>query len=570
MRVLKGFVVPAGYRLVITKDDGESIIKEAGEQSGSQHSIESVMGGEVEGWVLEGDSPQDQTSPDPEALAQISNRLNDLLLPKRKPPPPPPTQEDTRSGTQRKTSEAMAKILSKVAAATRADLSPAAKRSVSKPNPYDLVALYDAAESLAMRTAPESEERTVAGSDLKALGIHTKEDLIHRLFIAPWEGITELGGTLPEPELTVEQKEELIPEIEEAIENGSYEKLLKRYDNPDTLTYIASEVASRVIPDKRLTRTYSRFEIARNLSDGLQGIPPGRTRQAAAEVLGEYLTKNAPLAAWGDTTNAAKDWFSLKTRQAIGEALALTMVRNPETVDGLVEKMGTRYGRIFHEALTHSRDAVKTIKANVQMQIFTEAFREKHRLMEPSALRKHLEGKTVGPTFSDNQLDGMSFALGVVSNSIAAGVVKGLTRMESHTEDKFRAYAKLDTKEIHLHQHTDASIVAHEVGHLIEATAAITTMKRVLPFLYEKTFAKPLKEFPKEKEDSPPEYYKEDSGLKTNYTARIYRGSPVTEVVSTGLEFMYRNPLDFAHTHPEHFKLILGLRNPDTLTQRKQ
>lgn len=54
--VLKGFTVPEGYLLRITKKDGETVEKRPGENSGGYYSFRQILDGEVEGWELLGES----------------------------------------------------------------------------------------------------------------------------------------------------------------------------------------------------------------------------------------------------------------------------------------------------------------------------------------------------------------------------------------------------------------------------------------------------------------------------------------------------------------------------------
>lgn len=60
-QVLKGFMVPNGYQLLINpvNGNGQSRVLNPGEYSGSSHSYQEVANGEVEGWTL---SPLAQTS----------------------------------------------------------------------------------------------------------------------------------------------------------------------------------------------------------------------------------------------------------------------------------------------------------------------------------------------------------------------------------------------------------------------------------------------------------------------------------------------------------------------------
>lgn len=50
--VLKGFTVPEGYLLIITKKDGETVEKRPGENSGGHYSFSQILEGSVEGWEL--------------------------------------------------------------------------------------------------------------------------------------------------------------------------------------------------------------------------------------------------------------------------------------------------------------------------------------------------------------------------------------------------------------------------------------------------------------------------------------------------------------------------------------
>ena len=121
-----------------------------------------------------------------------------------------------------------------------------------------------------------------------------------------------------------------------------------------------------------------------------------------------------------------------------------------------------------------------------------------------------------------------------------------------------RAHYIRENNSINLPAGTSKYTIMHELAHSLERNNYV--MKQAVEFLERRAGDKPIISLGyKDKR----EVY-QDGGFFSNYVGKFYRGNvykgrAATEVISTGLEAMYRNPKLFYSQDKEHFELIYNL-----------
>ena len=98
----------------------------------------------------------------------------------------------------------------------------------------------------------------------------------------------------------------------------------------------------------------------------------------------------------------------------------------------------------------------------------------------------------------------------------------------------------------------------HELAHSLERNNYV--MKQAVEFLERRAGDKPITSLGYKDRR---EVY-QDGGFFSNYVGKVYKGDiykgrRATEVISMGLEAMYRNPKLFYAQDKEHFELIYNL-----------
>jgi hypothetical protein len=106
----------------------------------------------------------------------------------------------------------------------------------------------------------------------------------------------------------------------------------------------------------------------------------------------------------------------------------------------------------------------------------------------------------------------------------------------------------------------DQRVIAHELGHILEFNNA-SVREAALAFLERRTRGEPLELMSKLVPESGYEPYERARGDKFRdpYIGKDYGAARWTEVVSMGLEYMFRDPLAFAREDPDMFDFIYDL-----------
>ncbi len=133
----------------------------------------------------------------------------------------------------------------------------------------------------------------------------------------------------------------------------------------------------------------------------------------------------------------------------------------------------------------------------------------------------------------------------VSSNAIGDLVVQG--RLLSGGDG--RAY--YDSGSIFISENNTPKTIVHEIGHAIEESGRFVDTSKA--FIYVQSGNAAAKHLGGNFD--PSEVYFEDK-LVSDYAGKWYRDS--TELISTGLEHLYRDPVSFAKNAPEHFNYTVA------------
>ena len=123
---------------------------------------------------------------------------------------------------------------------------------------------------------------------------------------------------------------------------------------------------------------------------------------------------------------------------------------------------------------------------------------------------------------------------------------------------KSRAFYDREENSINLPAGTSKYTIMHELAHSLERNNYV--MKQAVEFLERRAGDKPIISLGYKDRR---EVY-QDGGFFSNYVGKVYKGDiykgrRATEVISMGLEAMYRNPKLFYAQDKEHFELIYNL-----------
>jgi hypothetical protein len=138
--------------------------------------------------------------------------------------------------------------------------------------------------------------------------------------------------------------------------------------------------------------------------------------------------------------------------------------------------------------------------------------------------------------------------------------LQGQTDVSIDREEKgYRASASVNGDVIKIAPNDGPDVVVHELGHAIESQAT-GVQQAAIDFRNSRTVGeKPvtLKSiYPSRGYDSSEVTLKDN--FKEAYAGRVYTGQKNTEIISMGLESLYRDPIKFAKDDPEYFKFIIN------------
>lgn len=272
-----------------------------------------------------------------------------------------------------------------------------------------------------------------------------------------------------------------------------------------------------------------------------------------------------------DEIMAAKG--KLQTGQEVAELLGrayyeyYTITRNISDLDRkIVEETKSTFfnedsSRTFVEwyKKDHDREVAK------QLKMLTAA-RDLLKVEQPSSL--NIESTAIINPVSGKQKGSLTAAMfGVVNEGLQAfkeyvGVntlknrpVK-IFEMEGKSSKAKRAFATPTTGEIYLSPNNTASVVIHELGHILEENDA-AMHKKVEAFIAKRTQGEKYEKLSKITGDKG--YNSSEVTLKDHWV-HPYMGKKIhgtnSEMISVGLELFHRNPIEFATKDPECFAFI--------------
>jgi hypothetical protein len=112
---------------------------------------------------------------------------------------------------------------------------------------------------------------------------------------------------------------------------------------------------------------------------------------------------------------------------------------------------------------------------------------------------------------------------------------------------------------VHVNKNGGGSVLVHELGHVVEYRNK-EVLKKSLAFRDSRTVGE---EWQKLSRLAPTSGYGEDERAKPDQFLDVYMGKDyerrATEILSTGIEMMYRDPLRLAKNDPEYFDFIFDV-----------
>lgn len=495
INVIKGFVVPPGYSLRITEDDGNVLEKLPGEKSGGTYSFEQVAQGIDPDWELTQES-QPQIQQSHPSSQQVT----------------PNTSEKTPVGSTETPSSSPEEILSRVSQSVSSLVSKYAPMPKQKAS-HVLDAMYEW-DSL----QPEIKE-TVSFDDF--LG-----DFLDKAF---GEEVVELGARSTRVvDLPPRTDVESIRNIANTIKGGAsirnyFEKVL------------SSEAGKLVI--KKIDALYT--QEAKVVQDRNNLLEEARVLE--------------------------KDIASGK----YGMGTLLVKLTDMNNLHGRVTELGVRISEI-RGALQNEKD--RFFNNNFRLAITGNTDVIDYLESTPTATASITKRE-----MTPEQAHGVTFAMNFVHPSIRTKVKIDI---KSNLD---RSYLSPTTGILNMEGKGSSAIFAHETGHVIEGKV-LDSM--VIPFLYKRVGASGETAIPMKKINKA--YKADEFSLKDDfmepYTGKVYTnvnsGGPgftlrdypniiATEIVSMGLEHMYKDPIVFAQKDPEFFDFIWSLRSNPKVRKAK-
>jgi len=151
-------------------------------------------------------------------------------------------------------------------------------------------------------------------------------------------------------------------------------------------------------------------------------------------------------------------------------------------------------------------------------------------------------------------IDGIEWA----SKAIDWKKTASLVYLHANNETKRPHYEGANAV-INLTQLSDSGVYLHELGHHLEMQNP--SIRHIASTFYEKrTRGRPLSKLKFLDQDSGNRYeeeeYARDDSFISKYTGKVYKDGS-TEIISMGLEHMFRDPVEFRQKDPEHFEITL-------------
>ena len=197
----------------------------------------------------------------------------------------------------------------------------------------------------------------------------------------------------------------------------------------------------------------------------------------------------------------------------------------------------------------------------------------KQLLKFPTPATLTLDVISKGKKLQAQQVEGVAWVESIINPDIVPDKTKFGTQIQYNKKGGAFYRRKFGSnKSIIEMDSADVETIVHELGHFIDEETIITlrldanttyqrkTANQTHRFYRERTvgdsFEQLKKEFPVF-DYKPQDRFKRDK-WRTVYTGRDYNVSDASEILSTGLEFLYMDAVGFSEFDPQHFEVVVN------------
>lgn len=190
------------------------------------------------------------------------------------------------------------------------------------------------------------------------------------------------------------------------------------------------------------------------------------------------------------------------------------------------------------------------------------------KLNDSKISQKLIVGDTISAKVSTKAIEARDFLDRVVADKFKDRSSISLLSFDEAADRNASAYYSRASRSIHMREINDLQTFVHEITHHFEYEArdlTPRTLKRIVNFLEARRGEEKYKAMSASMKGI---QIFDDEWVKrggTKYTSRVYRASslsgkgPVrsTEVLTTGAERLFANPLEFYRKDPQHFEIVV-------------
>lgn len=547
---LKGFTIPKGYTLTISQSDGSVVEKREGERSGGAYSFEEVASGANPDWELSGagvqEAPQAAVAPKPEAPKPAK-----VEAPKTIGIEPHAFERGDFSGVTLQ--EGVEELLR--------HSKPAFRRRLSQRLNVEQLSKVSA-EALKKDSEFVKHSGYITAGDAVA-HINRAMETVDRYAKSPFTSSDMALNALI-------LYDEMPPRSKEWFSNG--EAFLKHvvesygYVEIKTIETVEPIASDNSLPklvagefdEKTFDAIFSKYQNPANV----------------ARIFASYTNPNeAELKSVRAEIEALSSAVKASFKSKLGEEIRMDARKMTESLTKL-SKLRKRADALGDEEPTKAfRRAINS--GGVEL--------EDYLVESPSHYVKRAGARA-------EAFAGLKFGLNFVHEDLAPHQSMNIEKTK-----EARAHAGQTT--IFITKTTDATTMAHEFGHIVEAQIPSVIVANTMPFLHSRI--DPLGEVSVNlREVSSKRYEPHESAFEDDfrdlYTGKIYShvssndartggsgggstlrdyaqqgGIYATEAVSMGLQYMYDNPFEFAKRDMRHFMFIWSLRsNPKMMVKK--
>ena len=551
IKTLKGFTVPKGHTLVISKQDGTFVEKHEGERSGGQYSLEEVRAGADPNWELVGQGATETVAPTKQA-----------------PAPKPSVKKEKQKAPEIKYSP------EKFAAGdfSGLPLSDEVVELLENSHPKFLKML---SKILSPEMLPKLTEKILLDSaEFKKFSeYYDADDSEYKLF-----EVTEKLDKYGRPPFvaadlalnTMLEYPKLIP------------RLQKRFGNPESFM--------KHIVDNYGYATLEREKVEDELdANELPQLVEGQITADTFKSIFDTYKNPANIRKIFQQNYVNPNHEEAEALKASADELRDRIAKSLQAPAGSPGKMG------FKElsGLTSELSAMRKRIAKIDNTETVKAFRSYIKNSNGRALQDFLHDdrrQLFKKGIRSDAFSGMEFVLNFVHEDITP-------HQPLHVEKTDKKRASAGATSMYLKKTSDDVVAAHEFGHVIEQQNPSVLAVNAVPFLASRidalgevslnlsdTTGNSYEPWEEAFEDDFPHMYagkiysyilmdaaRNGNKLEGN-TLQTYAevgGIYSTEVVSMGMENMYKDPFAFVHKDPGHFEFIMSLRTSPRILRKR-